>query len=189
MFFSSYRKCCCGLGGGIGGENECLFCWSLRSTCSTNCPDGGPTGGNGTEDCDPLTDATCETIHENVGENDCVGCTYTYSESESLCYQTSLCPCVWVCFHDGCTTTPPGGPLPSTACPIIKGCPDIIDGRLQCPDQPCPDPNHTPECDACSNASGTWTLVQDPYASTAAGNTEPTCSCCCTGYTGQIVSC
>lgn len=188
MFFTHRRYCCCGgsvPGGNGGGDAECLFCWSLRSGCS-ECPDEGPTGGNGISGCDPQTDATCENVHGNLGRNDCVGCTYTYNESQLLCYFMSLCPCVWVCEHAGCTTTEdvPGGGI-STPCDIVVGCPEIIDNRLQCKDTPCPE--YTQECEGCSSQGGQWRLVQDPYAS--AGNAEPTCTCCCTGYTGQIVSC
>jgi len=182
MFFVP-RACCCGLNGSGGGEGGdfCLYCWSLSNTCS-GCPDGGESGGNGPSGCDP-SDATCEEADPN-GSNDCIGCTYTYNESESTCYLFSLCPCIWVCEHPGCTTTPGGLGIP---CPKVIGCPEVIDNRLQCPGNPCP--GYEPECSGCSDNNGNWVLIQDPYISTESGNAEPTCFCCCQGHTGTIIDC
>ena len=184
MIFSAYRGCCCSIG---GGGDECLFCWSLRDTCPPPCPSGGgPSGGNGAEDCDPETDSTCEAVHENDGNDECKGCTYPYNGSE--CYQFDLCPCIWVCdAGPGATCGEGGFPVPNIPCPKIEDCPKIIGERLQCPESPCPNVNYPQSCTECDGLSGTWRLVQDPYASV--NNTLPSCQCCCEGYTGQIVSC
>lgn len=184
MIFSSFRGgCCCSIGGG----DECFFCWSLRDTCPPPCPTGGgPSGGNGAEDCDPETDSTCSIVHPNIGDDECTSC--TYPAGDSMCHQFDLCPCVWLCVATGCyqPNEVPGGGI-QTPCPIISGCPIVISNRLQCPPEPlCPTANPQ-SCNTCTGLSGTWILVQDPYAS---GNSnEPTCQCCCDGFTGQLVSC